>query len=745
MKNVLFILFFGLLFTNLNAQITTKPDRSSDIYQTDSTRSYRSVNVEIEGETKYTDYKIISLKNDTTLIDTTQSIKKEYKNNFIRKDNFDYIAFHNQGQTFNRLIYDFNDNSIFPSIGFNAKQRSYYTLNDVFYYHVPTPTTELMYRSGIEQGQVLDALLTANTSRQFNIALAYKGIRSLGKYRYALSRQRNFRTSFNYNTENKRYYIRGHIYNFFLSNQENGGLTDESIQYFESNDANYTERSRLETNFTDATSILEGKRYYLEQSVAVFSNRIPVKKRSSLPKVSAIKIDSITQDSIRIAQMIARKTAIKDPRKKIDSTEIVVNSNTVLDTAAVKNISNNLKNRPDSTAIAAITTPVIDSLAVKTTNKDSVVVAKEEKPFLDFRLGNTLMYETKHYRYTQDDANSFFGDAFTSDINDHTSYQKFDGQLYMQVNSAYIGSLKAKANYFNYNYHYNGVLFYDDYTISDRIKGNAVSLGADWFKKFGNIHLNGEVSTILLGNITGSTIKGSVMLQEKDFNFKGFVEFTSKTPDFSKQLYQSNYEAYNWQNNFKNEDITNIGAAFNSEKWVTLQGDYNIIDNYTYFNDTSKPEQSSETLTYFKLKLIKALTYRKFTLDNTVTYQEVTSGDSFFRVPNWVTRNSLYFSTFMFKGKPLYLQTGITFKYFSKYKMNAYNPLINEFTLQNTDEIGDFPMFDFFFNIQVSRLRAFFKVENFTSTFTGRNYYSAPSYPYRDLTVRFGLTWNFFI
>lgn len=716
MKNVLFILFFGLLLTNINAQITTSPDGSSDIYQTDSTRSYRSVNVEIDGETKYTDYKIISLKNDTTLIDTTQSIKKEYKHNFIRKDNYDYIAFHNQGQTFNRLIYDFDDNSIFPSIGFNAKQRSYYTLNDVFYYHVPTPTTELMYKSGLEQGQVLDALLTANTSKQFNIALAYKGLRSLGKYRYALSSQRNFRTSFNYNTKNKRYFVRGHIYNFFLSNQENGGLTDASIQYFESNDSNYTERSRLETNFTDATSILEGKRYYLEQSVAVFSNRIPAKKKSSLPKVSEIKIDSMALDSMRIAQISAKKTTIKAP-----------------------------KNSSDSTALAAITTPVIDTIAVKTINKDTVVVAKEEKPFLDFRLGNTLMYETKHYRYTQDAANSFFGDAFTNDINDHTSFQKFDGQLYMQLNSAYIGSLKAKANYFNYNYHYNGILFYDDYTISDKIKGNAFSLGADWFKKFGKIHLNGEISTILFGNITGSTIKGSVMLQEKDFNFKGFVEFTSKTPDFSKQLYQSDYEAYNWQNNFKNEDITSIGAAFNSEKWVTILGDYNIIDNYTYFNDTSKPEQSSETLTYFKLKLIKALTYRKFTLDNTVTYQEVTSGDSFFRVPNWVTRNSLYFSSFMFKGKPLYLQTGVTFKYFSKYKMNAYNPLINEFTLQNTDEIGDFPMFDFFVNIQVSRLRAFFKVENFTSSFTGRNYYSAPSYPYRDLTVRFGLTWNFFI
>lgn len=713
MKDILLLLFFGLLFTTTNAQIT-RLNGSSDMFQADSTRNVRSVEVKIEGETHYTDYKIISIKNDTTLIDTTQSIKKEYKHNFIRKDNYDYIAFHNQGQTFNRLIYDFNDNSIFPAIGFNAKQRSYYKLNDVYYYHVPTPTTELMYRSGIGQGQVLDALLTANTSRQFNIAAAYKGLRSLGEYRNTLSNQRNFRLSFNYNTENKRYYIRGHLYNFYLSNQENGGLTDESVQYFEDNDSNYTERSRLETNFTDATNILEGKRYYLEQRVAVFSNRIPAKKKSRLPKVTPIVLDSIAADSLRIAMITKKVNKLNKTKKPQDS-------------------------------IAAVTTTAKDSLAITTIIKDTLLNTTTQKPYLDFTLGNTLMYETKHYRFKQDDANTFFGDAYSDEISDHTSYQSFNGQLYMQINSAYIGSLKAKANYFNYNYHYNGILFYDDYTVGSKIKGNAFSLGADWSKKFGHIHLNADASTILFGNITGSTVKGSIMLQEKDFNFKGFIEFTSKTPDFSKQLYQSNYAEYNWENNFKNEDITSIGAAFNSEKWVTLKGDYNIVDNYTYFNDSSKPEQSSETLTYFKIKLLKSFNYRKFTLDNTVTYQDVTNGESFFRVPNWVTRNSLYFSSYMFKGKPLFLQTGVTFKYFSKYKMNAYNPLISEFTLQNTEEIGDFPMLDFFVNIQVSRLRAFFKIENFSSSFTGRNYYSAPTYPYKDLTVRFGLVWNFFI
>ena len=126
-------------------------------------------------------------------------------------------------------------------------------------------------------------------------------------------------------------------------------------------------------------------------------------------------------------------------------------------------------------------------------------------------------------------------------------------------------------------------------------------------------------------------------------------------------------------------------------------------------------------------------------------YQNVSRGESFFKVPEIVTRNTLYYSNYLFKGKPLYLQTGVTVKYFTSFNANAYNPLLSEFVLQNTQEIGNFPMLDFFANAQIRRTRIYLKVENFGASFTGRNYYSAPTYPYRDLTVRFGLVWNWFI
>ena len=77
--------------------------------------------IKLSGKTNYKDYKIISFKKDTTYIDTTLTILKEYKYNFLRKDNFELLAFDNQGQTFNNLGYDFTNQNSLPTIGMNAK------------------------------------------------------------------------------------------------------------------------------------------------------------------------------------------------------------------------------------------------------------------------------------------------------------------------------------------------------------------------------------------------------------------------------------------------------------------------------------------------------------------------------------------------------------------------------------------------------------------------------------------------
>lgn len=716
MKKLAAVLFFGFYILVVDAQIMRQQE-GGGVFKGDSTTFKNEVQIKLDGKTKYTDYKIISINNDTTVVDTTLTIAKDYKFNYIRKDNFELLPFANQGQTFNKLGYNFENNSLFPSLGASAKQYNYYKVEDVYYYHVPTPTSEFMYKTGMEQGQVLDGFLTMNTSRQFNIFIAYKGLRSLGKYRNSLASHGNFRTSVNYNSKNKVYSFRGHFMSFDLSNNENGGLTPASIAYFENDDPNYTDRSRLEVNYTDAENMFEGKRYFSDQTFTLISNR----KRAE--KVTTIEI----------------------PKKKdiaTDSLSIVVPKKT--DSLAISPRLSRKKMSPKLDSIAALNAVKIGSLT-----KPVVVVQLDtikQKPFYGIKLGHTFMYETQHYRFKQAAVNPIFGEAYEKNIVDHTSYQKMNNEVYLQLNAPLVGRLRAKANYFSYNYHYSSILYFDTQTIPDRLKGNAVAVGADWNTKFGKLYLNADASSILSGDLTGNSIKASVMFKKDSvYSFKAFAEITSKTADFNKLLFQSDYKPYNWQNNFKNEQIKNVGVEFGLNKWINVIASYNLVDNYTYFNENSLPVQATETLNYLKVKVSNSITFRKFTLDNTVMYQDVSSGESFFKVPEIVTRNTLYYSNYLFKGKPLYLQTGVTFKYFTAFNANAYNPLLSEFVLQNTTQIGNFPLLDFFANAQIQRTRLYLKVENFGASFTGRNYYSAPTYPYRDLTVRFGLVWNWFI
>ena len=139
----------------------------------------------------------------------------------------------------------------------------------------------------------------------------------------------------------------------------------------------------------------------------------------------------------------------------------------------------------------------------------------------------------------------------------------------------------------------------------------------------------------------------------------------------------------------------------------------------------------------------KEIKFRKFAIDNTVLYQEVAQEDIILNVPKILTRNTLYFSDFVFK-KAMLLQTGITFQAFTKYYGNEYNPLIGEFYTQEIRRIGGYPLIDLFVNARVRQARIYFKAEHVNAAFTGRNYFASPTTPYKDFLIRFGIVWTFF-
>ncbi|TRZ43083.1 putative porin [Robertkochia solimangrovi] len=654
----LFIVFFAIYMSGYSQEIPegrVVQDTTLSLRERMAQKPKKEITFAIE------DYKIISYDRDTTHFDTTQTIRKEYKFNYMRKDEFELLPFSNAGQTYNRLAVPVKQSSFYPELGAEAKHYNYLKTEDISYYRVPTPTTDVLFRSVMEQGQILDAVLTLNTSERMNLFVGYRGMRSLGKYQHILVSNGNFRMGFDYKTKNDRYRLRGHFTSQDLLNEENGGIAVR--EQFESGEVEFVDRSRIDVKFENAETFLLGNRLYFDHSYALFK----------------------ANDSLRNYRI---------------------------------------------------------------------------------SIGHALDYEAKTYEYRQSSSTDYFGDAFQlSNINDKAKFRTLKNQFNLKYESDLLGEIAGEANLYNYNYYFNSVVVTEDGIVQNQLKDTEVSLGGSWKKKVGRFFINARFVQNLVGDMGGTLFDGSAGINlTKDISLEGRYYLSSRMPNFNYLLYQSDYESYNWQNSdvFDKETVNTVGGVLSSKKWGQLEASYSLMDKKAYFGyaDTTsedgdaevttapedqiiQPFQYSGSINYLKVKFENEFRFGKFALHNTLMYQEVGQSENILNVPQFVTRNTLYFTDHLFK-KALFIQTGITFKYFTEYYANGYNPVMSEFFVQDYEKIGGFPLMDFFINAKVRRTRIFFKAEHFNSSFTGYNFYSAPEYPYRDFIIRFGVVWNFF-
>ena len=89
--------------------------------------------------------KRFTIENDTSYIDTSLTIKKFYKFNYIRKDDFELVKLNNVGQIYNQLTYNPSKNNLL-SFGYNANNILLTNKSEVQFYEVAYPVTELLFK-----------------------------------------------------------------------------------------------------------------------------------------------------------------------------------------------------------------------------------------------------------------------------------------------------------------------------------------------------------------------------------------------------------------------------------------------------------------------------------------------------------------------------------------------------------------------------------------------------------------------
>ena len=627
-------------------------------------------------------YKIFYLDGRVEPVDTSLTIYKDYKFNFLRQDIFELLKMPNVGQSFNKLGYSFNNKFDYPKLGAGAKHLNYYEEEDIGYYNVPTPFTEIYARSTFEQGQVLDALVSINLSPEFNFTIAHKGYKSLGKYVNTKSRGNQFRLSTNFNSKNKKSIFKFHLTSQNLFNQENGGLTADGIYFFEQA-PNYF--------------VLDDSGNQIENEDGSFET---------------IEYDGYL-DRSRLPSILFSESSFYSKRVFLDFNRSLIYNN--------------------------------------------------EKDISTLSVGAQFKHEYKKIEYNDPRSNGMFGEVYEGiNVSDKYRYNLQKSSIYVKSNLDKIGRLKINLSNINSNNKFK------EYQIKNSKLGNTVDnkqsiFQVEFDKKFKYFELEFKFNKSLRESFISDYVQLSFLSNSiKNLQIK-FNALNSKlSPNLNYILYRSAYKDYNWYNpNLKNQEVFSLSTELSYKDLIKLSGEYNSINNYTFFRELTNalsgemdlsrkvvPNQIDSEIKYLKIKLFSKVDFGNFSFVNTGQYQRkdqefLIDGLATLNVPEWITRNTLMYSKNVFNNS-LYIQTGITFNYFTKFYADYYNPLISEFVTQNYKEIGNYPRFDFFFNAKIQQTRVFIKVEHLNSSFTGYDFYSDIFNPYRDLSVRLGLVWNFF-
>lgn len=615
-------------------------------------------------------YLIKDYQDYLTTFDTTLTIQKHYAVNYLRRDEFGLLPFANDGQAYNTLDFGIGQYQAYPVIGFGARQFAYQQAEDVNYYHVPTPASELYYRSAIQQGQTLDALFTTNLNEQLNVFIGYKGLRSNGRYINQLTSNGNFKIGGSYLSKNNRYRLKTHIAVQDISTQENGGITDPDL--FLSSEDIYSNRERLNVFFRDATSLYKGFRGYLQHRF----NFVQTENDNAMALKHVFRYEYLT-----------------------------------------------------------------NSFTQGNTNPDNYFTENDGTQPESNRIEN------------------YYGKSFSSNINDKVRNRNFYNQLALSYDNGKLGELSFGIEYFGYNYYYHSQMLGEsgEVLVPNSLQDDMISVVGNYQLRTGKVDADFSARQSIVGN-TLSELSGLFAYQPwEKIQVLAKYEFISKQPRFTQQLFQSNYVGYNWYNEFNNEKINRLQANIQTP-WLNIGADYQLLHDKVYFSLDNPPvdnknrirqvvlapKQYSKAINYLGIRLQKEFTFGKFALDNTVLYQAVTQDENVLNLPKFTTRNTLYYSDYWF-DKALFLQTGFTFQYFTEYYADGYLPVIGDFYTQTHSKIGNYPVLDFFFNAKIRTARVFLKVENFNQKLMKKNkHYAAPGYPYRDMTIRIGLIWNFF-
>lgn len=278
---------------------------------------------------------------------------------------------------------------------------------------------------------------------------------------------------------------------------------------------------------------------------------------------------------------------------------------------------------------------------------------------------------------------------------------------------------------------------------------NNTYIGAALYKNRGkHIHYGFDGNVCLLGYKLGEFqvnghLDAGFRLGKDSMTLAAKAYIKNETPDFYLQRYRSNH--YQWDNDFSKTYRFYVGGEIAyPTKWIKpkLNVSFENITRYIYFAEDGMPQQVDGSIQVLAADLQLNITTPWVNLDNSVVYQH--SSSAALPLPALTLYNNLYYHGTWIKA--LDVQMGVDMRFFTKYYAPMLNPALGQFCVQNTEQVGNYPVMNVYANFYVKhiRLKLFAQYQHFNASFMNKQYFGMPNYPMAPDMFRAGLSWHFY-
>ncbi len=344
-------------------------------------------------------------------------------------------------------------------------------------------------------------------------------------------------------------------------------------------------------------------------------------------------------------------------------------------------------------------------------------------------------YEAKFYDTNPALDSAYYGNFQTNNVGlrNFIAYRKLENEATVHLD--YKGALDVGAVH---------SVYFVNQEPSDTVINNLFLIG-DWDLALGTqqsygLKVKGHFG--LLDNQADYLLQGDLFfgLNKKDIRFTLSASSRGYSPTLQQhRLYVSQEKL--WERDFQKTIENKVSGRYDWTDNFGIQGNYYLVSNLIYWDTSALPQQTDTLTNIGQLMVRLKLNLGRFHIDNSVVLQQ--TDNSILRFPTLATKHSLYFEGNLFK-KALFTRVGLDIRYNSAYYFDNFQPITGQFYQNNNWKMSMLPIADVFMNFKVQSFRAFVKLENVNNLINNQQvYFTAPNYPIRDWTFRFGISWYF--